>query len=342
MSVDLTRDRESWPLRKPLKMRLIKEGSKRTMKLDSKTTEKDLKYKKYRCAKGDIIYFVGTSVTSSTDLPTIDELRVISSEAKRLRKGWVVRNDPFLQNLVITTTEDQNAIYEFIDYDQLRPHDWVPFTVKEEAVSPVMKTKKRKMTEFDDERTTEEIQEPALTTKMVDNLLQLADGQEEKSVLSIAPCVNGLLTAGNSVSAQINMQQMVCKVIRIYFDTRKRKPIAEIENLDTSDEIAYLVPAATLNLLEENYYKNDVLPNDHEPLNVLDEAFRHISAVKRAIGSSTMRSNGWCTYDICPSTTISRQLFGLLDCNVVSTIDFFVNLVNSILIFVQSFIVCYR
>ena len=69
------------------------------------------------------VHFVGESVRSLSDLPTLHERnagRSITNE--QMRSGTLVTTDPFLQCMVVQTEHHQEP--EVIDYQQLRSANW--------------------------------------------------------------------------------------------------------------------------------------------------------------------------------------------------------------------------
>ena len=80
------------------------------------------KYKPDRRVYDDVAYLTAAE-TDVTNIPTAEEQNKNLLYQSVLRKGLIITNDPFLQQMEVQTI---GAVVEVLRYAQLRPLDWKP------------------------------------------------------------------------------------------------------------------------------------------------------------------------------------------------------------------------
>ena len=261
---------ENWPVRKALEEVLFPRRHNIDYKLD---------YTKEKFAKGDIVYFVGSTAPSVGDIMEPWEMKQMIQEASVLKSGTVLINDRFRKTLLICS----NVEKFYISYNQLRNSDWQKEGIAdEEEMIPIPVAKKLQVE-------VKAVVKEKLSKINIGDILRALCGSDETVSLTLVPTTNGILAAGSRVVIDLSQTGVVRK---LFFDRREAHAMAEV-TLDGSKRYIGL-PATEVRLSvdpnqslkkqqEINYMKSPELTVRNPNLHPVDEVFTVFSAIKREL-----------------------------------------------------------
>ena len=292
----------SWPVRKYIQTQDVR-GPRRTKKPG--TDSMDLRKRQF----GDEVHFIGSTKQSPGDIPSLEDIRKELENSNQLQSAIVVMNDPFRKNMGITREDPQHPTdIEFIDYDQVRPKNWIPEIAPPEDPSssddepPAQKVRKMETDPVPIANTI--ITNPPTPKFDIGSFLASLADKDEK--LDFVPCRNGIVSPGDIVTANIKNTVFTMKAEQLWFDSEKKKALAKLVDGD-DDSYSLTYPVVRLSLVEEKFLRNESLdmPEDCSPIN---KAFHYLSALKRLVAMSQCKKT-ILNHDLCLADDISRQLF---------------------------------
>ncbi len=226
---------------------------------------------------------------------------------KKVMEAWVCTNDPFLQQMKVWTAAnpddgtlpDKNSRVSVVKYHEIQ---------LQVSTSNSNRSQDNIEEETDEKDEVEVVEKPiAKRVKREKERLQLIDDILKENiapncvvVLSVVPCVNGILERGSNV----HQYNQTFQVKRLFFDSQRTIAMAGLQLWD-DDLVCLTIPAARLQLCEADFHKDRQL-QCLQNQDAVDEAFRLFSAIKRSL--SFVRGARPLKKEICVATDYNRKI----------------------------------